>query len=40
MLFDTTRLQNDDEFLAELSSNIWIMGNHKWALYVWEKFRY
>ncbi len=39
MLFDTTRLQSDDEFLTELNSNVWLMDNHKWALYVWEKFR-
>lgn len=39
MSLDTTNLQSDDEFLAELNSNVWLMDNHKWALYVWEKFR-
>lgn len=32
-------LVEDDEFLADLGSNIWLMDNHKWAFYVWEVFR-
>ena len=31
-------LQKDDEFYADLGSNIWLMDNHKWAFYVWNKF--
>lgn len=32
-------LQRDDGYLTELSSDIWLMDNHKWALWVWERFR-
>lgn len=37
---DIEVLVENDEFLIELSSNIWLMDNHKWAFYVWEKFRF
>jgi len=32
-------LVEDDEFLVEAGSNIWLMDSHRWAFYVWEKFR-
>ena len=32
-------LTEDDKFLIELDSNIWLMDNHRWAYYTWEKFR-
>lgn len=30
----------DDQFLQDLGSNVWVMDNHKWAFYVWEKSRF
>lgn len=39
MKIDISKLSQDDDFFAEIGSNIWLMDNHKWALYVWEKFR-
>jgi UPF0489 domain len=35
--YDT--LRRDDDYLVELSSDIWLMDNHKWALWVWESLR-
>lgn len=26
------------EFHEEIAENVWLMDNHKWALYAWEKF--
>lgn len=39
MTIDINILQRDDDLLTEIDSNIWLMDNHKWALYVWERFR-
>ena len=39
MAFDFSKLHHDDDFLMKVDSNIWLMDNHKWALYVWELFR-
>jgi hypothetical protein len=32
-------LKKDDEYFEEISKNIWLMDNHKWAYYVWESNR-
>jgi hypothetical protein len=32
-------LDANDEYYADLGSNIWLMDNHKWALYIWHRFR-
>ena len=26
------------EFHEEIAENVWLMDNHKWALFAWEKF--
>ena len=28
--------KKDDEYFEDLGANVWLMDNHKWALYVWE----
>lgn len=30
----------DDEYFEEIHPNVWLMDDHKWAYYIWEKFRY
>jgi len=30
-------LNQDDRLLIDIGFNIWLMDNHKWAFYVWEK---
>lgn len=30
---------NNEEYFEEIYPNIWIMHNHKWSLYCWEKFK-
>jgi hypothetical protein len=30
---------NNEEYFDEIYPNIWIMHNHKWALYCWEQYR-
>ena len=35
-LFDS--LEPDDEFYADVGSNIWLVDNHKWAFYIWNGF--
>ncbi len=35
---ETNNLTPDDSFLVCLGSEIWLMDNHKWAFFVWEKF--
>jgi len=32
-------LKRDDHFCIDLGGSVWLMDNHKWALYVWESFR-
>jgi len=32
-------LVEDDLFYKELGSDIWVMDSHRWAYYIWEKFR-
>ncbi len=34
---DYRALQRDDSYLRELGARIWLMDNHKWALWVWER---
>ena len=31
-------LESDDSYFEEISTNVWITDNHKWAFYVWEKY--
>lgn len=31
--------KNDDGYFEHLESDIWLMDNHKWALYIWEQYR-
>jgi hypothetical protein len=31
--------EKNDDYLECLGSNVWLMDNHKWALYVWERSR-
>jgi hypothetical protein len=33
--FDT--LKQDDKYLQHVGVNVWLMDNHKWALWVWEQ---
>jgi hypothetical protein len=32
-------LQRDDGYLVDLGADTWLMDNHKWALWVWERHR-
>lgn len=32
-------LKRDDNFCVDLGESVWLMDNHKWALYAWESFR-
>jgi len=32
-------LDADDDYYVDLGSNLWLMDNHKWALYIWHRFR-
>lgn len=32
-------LKRDDDYCVDLEQSVWLMDNHKWALYVWEIFR-
>ncbi len=36
---DVKSLKRDDDLLIDLGASVWLMDNHKWALYVWESFR-
>lgn len=36
---DVKSLKRDDSFFVHLGESVWLMDNHKWALYVWEFFR-
>lgn len=29
----------NDNYFEEVESNIWLMDNHKWALYIWERYK-
>lgn len=31
------QLQRDDDYVMELGARTWLMDNHKWALWVWER---
>ena len=31
--------ENNEEYYDEIYPDIWIMHNHKWSLYCWEKYR-
>ena len=32
-------LQEDGEFLTDLGNGLWLMDDHKWALYIWDRYR-
>jgi len=36
---DYADLQQDDNFLTQLDRAVWLMDNHKWALYAWQVTR-
>ncbi len=36
---DVESLKRDDDYCVDLEQSVWLMDNHKWALYVWEMFR-
>jgi hypothetical protein len=36
---DFQALERDDGYLVDLGANTWLMDNHKWALWVWERHR-
>jgi hypothetical protein len=36
---DVESLKRDDDYCVDLQQSVWLMDNHKWALYVWEIFR-
>lgn len=35
---DTSLLRPDSSYLKHLGRDIWLMDNHRWAFYVWEKY--
>nr|MDP2192613.1 hypothetical protein [Rhodoferax sp.] len=36
---DVESLKRDDQYCVDLAKSVWLMDNHKWALYSWESFR-
>ena len=36
---DFSTLEEDPEFFKPLPTGVWLMDNHKWALFVWERHR-
>lgn len=32
-------LDHDSDYVMEIAPNFWIMDNHKWAFWAWEKYR-
>lgn len=37
---DSKALKRDDGFFVDLGDSVWLMDNHKWALFIWESFRH
>ena len=35
-MLNTNVFKRDDTYLEHLGSSIWLMDNHKWALYIWD----
>jgi len=35
---EIAQLRPDDDYLVELSEDIWLMDDHRWAWLVWERF--
>lgn len=33
----TENLSPDDSYFEEIAPNIWLMGDHRWAYYIWER---
>jgi len=31
-------LIQDDDFFTQIFPDVWLMDNHKWAFYIWNKF--
>lgn len=38
-IINQINFEKNDEYFDEIYPNIWIMDNHKWALYCWEQYR-
>lgn len=38
MEVDYEALDRDDDYFLQLEADTWMMDNHKWALWVWERF--
>jgi len=38
-IINQINFEKNDKYFDEIYSNIWIMDNHKWALYCWERYR-
>lgn len=38
MKVDYPALGRDDEYVQQLGDDTWLMDNHKWALWVWERY--
>lgn len=34
------KLHQDNKYFEEINKNVWLMDDHKWAYYIWEKFKY
>jgi len=34
---EVDNFKSNDRYFEEISPNIWLMDNHKWAYYIWEK---
>lgn len=39
MCINNIIFKDDKEYFSEIYPNIWIMNDHKWAVYCWEKYR-
>jgi hypothetical protein len=31
-------LDEDPDFYADLGSGVWLMDDHRWAFYIWQRF--
>lgn len=34
------KLHQNNKYFEEIYKNVWLMDDHKWAYYIWEKFKY
>jgi uncharacterized protein UPF0489 len=35
---DIDAFDTDDSYFEEIQSNVWLMDDHRWSYYIWERF--